>query len=48
LENLNIDENIILKWILEIMWEEMYWIYLAQNRGCWLALVKKVINFRVP
>jgi hypothetical protein len=39
----------ILKWILrEIGWDGVDWIDLAQDRGQWRALVKTVMNFRVP
>jgi hypothetical protein len=32
----------------EIEWDGMDWIYLAQNRDQWRALVNTVINLRVP
>jgi hypothetical protein len=32
----------------EIGWGGMDWIDLAQNRGQWRALVKTVMNLRVP
>jgi hypothetical protein len=32
----------------EIGWEGMDWIKLAQDRDQWRALVKTVMNFRVP
>jgi hypothetical protein len=32
----------------EIGWDGMDWIDLAQNRDQWRALVKAVINLRVP
>jgi hypothetical protein len=35
------------KWILE-RWDGMDWIDLAQNRNQWRALVKMVLNLRVP
>jgi hypothetical protein len=32
----------------EIGWDGMYWIDLAQDRDQWRALVKTVMNLRVP
>jgi hypothetical protein len=32
------------KWILEIGWEGLEWIHLAQNRDWWRALVNTVMN----
>jgi hypothetical protein len=32
----------------EIEWDEMDWIYLAQYRDQWRALVNTVINLGVP
>jgi hypothetical protein len=32
----------------EIKWDGMYWIYLAQDRDQWRALVNTVISLRVP
>jgi hypothetical protein len=29
-------------------WEGVYWIYLAQDRGRWRAVVNTVMNLRVP
>jgi hypothetical protein len=29
-------------------WEDVDWIHLAQDRHQWQALVKMIINFRVP
>jgi hypothetical protein len=37
----------ILMWILEI-WDGIDWIDLAQDRNQWRALVKAVMNLRVP
>jgi hypothetical protein len=39
-------ENIIMDFH-EVGWG-MDWIYLAQNRDCWQALVTAVMNLRVP
>jgi hypothetical protein len=32
----------------EIGWDGMDWVGLAQDRDQWMALVNKVMNFRVP
>jgi hypothetical protein len=32
----------------EVGWGGMDWIYLAQDRGQWMALVNTVMNLRVP
>jgi hypothetical protein len=32
----------------EIVWAVMDWIYLAQDRDQWRALVNTVMNLRVP
>jgi hypothetical protein len=32
----------------EIGWDGVDWIYLAQDRDQWRALVNKVMNLRVP
>jgi hypothetical protein len=34
----------ILEWILEIGWDGMYWIDLAQDRDQWRALVNTLGN----
>jgi hypothetical protein len=40
-------EWIILKWIL-YRWGDMDWIYVAQVRDHWRALVHTVVNLRAP
>jgi hypothetical protein len=37
-----------IKWIVEIVWDGMDWIKLAEDRGQWRALVNAVMNLRVP
>jgi hypothetical protein len=32
----------------EIKWDGMDWIYVAQNRDQWRALLNTVMNLRVP
>jgi hypothetical protein len=32
----------------EIGWEDVDWIYLAQNRDQWQALVNMIMDFWVP
>jgi hypothetical protein len=38
----------ILRWILEIGWDGMDWIKLAQDRDQWRAVVNTIMNVRVP
>jgi hypothetical protein len=38
----------LLNWILEIGWDGMDWIELAQDKDQWRALVNMVMNLRVP
>jgi hypothetical protein len=35
-------------YLREIGWDDMDWIYLAQNRDQWWALVNTVMNLQVP
>jgi hypothetical protein len=47
LKDLGVDGKITLKWIFK-KWEEgMDWIYLAQDRDRWRAVVNEVMNLRV-
>jgi hypothetical protein len=32
----------------EIKWDDMDWIYLAEDRDQWIALVNMVMNLQVP
>jgi hypothetical protein len=34
--------------LIEIRWDDMDWIDLAQDRDQWRALVNTVMNIRVP
>ncbi|PNF19712.1 hypothetical protein B7P43_G15306, partial [Cryptotermes secundus] len=36
------------KWVENIKKDGMAWIYLAQNRDQWIALVNTVMNIRIP
>jgi hypothetical protein len=47
LEDPDVDERIVLKWIFEKRGMGMEWIYLAQNRDRWLAVVNAVMDLRV-
>jgi hypothetical protein len=49
LEDLNVDEKIILDWILwKTGWEGVDWIHLAQDRDQWQALVNTIMDRRIP
>ena len=45
LKDLDSDCRITLKCIFkESIWEEVYWIYVGQDRDSWRAVVNKVMN----
>jgi hypothetical protein len=48
LENPSVGGRIILKRIFKKWGRGIYWISLAQDRDRWLAVVKAVMNLRVP
>jgi hypothetical protein len=41
------DGKIILEWVGEIVWDDVDWIYLAQERDHWRVHVKMVLNLWV-
>jgi hypothetical protein len=47
-EDQDAGEWTILKWILEIGWDSVPWIDMAQERDQWRALVNMVMNLWVP
>jgi len=48
LEYTDVDGRVILKWIFSKWDATMDWIYLAQDRDKWRALVNAVMNLRGP
>ena len=48
LEDACVDGRIILRWIFRKWVEGMDWIYLAQDRNSWRALLNAVMDLRVP
>jgi hypothetical protein len=48
LEEPDVDGRIILKWIFKNWDEGMDWIYMAEDRDRWRALLNAVMNLRVP
>jgi hypothetical protein len=48
LEDLGVDGRILFKWVVKNWDGGMDWIYLAQDRDGWRALVNAVMNLRVP
>jgi hypothetical protein len=48
LEDPGVDGRVILKWIFQKWDGGVDWIDMAQDRDWWRALVKAVMNFRVP
>jgi hypothetical protein len=43
-----VDGRILFKWVVKNWDGGMDWIYLAQDRDRWRALVNAVMNLRVP
>ena len=48
LEDLGIDGKIMLRWVFRKWDGYMDWIFLAQDRDSWPALVKAVMKLKVP
>jgi hypothetical protein len=48
LEDLGVDGNIIGMDLREIGWEDVKLVHLAQDTNQWWALMKAVMNLRVP
>jgi hypothetical protein len=34
--------------LTEIMWEGVYWVYVARDKDIWWAVAHTVVNIRVP
>lgn len=34
--------------VIEIMWEGLYWVYVAGGKDIWWAVVNTIVNIRVP
>jgi hypothetical protein len=44
----SVDMRMILSWIFTNLNADMHWIFLAQNRNRWLAVLIVVIRIHVP
>lgn len=45
--DVGVGEMMILRWILKVIgWEIMSWIYLAENKEQWRALMNTVMNLQ--
>jgi hypothetical protein len=47
-EDQDVGGRTILNWILEIGWDGVDWIDMAQYRDQWRGLVNTVLNLRLP
>jgi hypothetical protein len=48
LEDVGVNGGIIWKWILTTWCEDVHWVPLAPDVGCWQVLVDKIMNLSFP